>query len=74
MAKRSKPKVKPQTKTTDHREAAAVAIPTPWSSGALVRVRQVAWTPREIRTLVKVLTKLSNSPRAVARPARKSAA
>jgi hypothetical protein len=50
MAKRSKP--------TAHREAATVAIPTPWSSGALVRVRQIAWTPREIRALVKVLTKV----------------
>jgi hypothetical protein len=50
MAKRSKP--------TAHREAATVAIPTPRSSGALVRVGQIAWTPREIRALVKVLTKV----------------
>jgi hypothetical protein len=61
MAKRSKPTAKPEmwkVKTTAHREAATVAIPTPRSSGALVRVGQIAWTPREIRALVKVLTKV----------------
>jgi len=37
--------------------AATVEIPAPFSTGAVVRLRQVAWTAAELRRLVRVLTR-----------------
>ena len=36
---------------------ATVEIPRPFSKGAMVRLRQKAWTAAELRRLVRVLTR-----------------
>ena len=37
--------------------AATVEIPTPFSTGAKVRLRQTTWTAAELQRLVRVLTR-----------------